>query len=255
MGEDERLLESPLIDNKGISASSRMNIRPNLIHNAPTSPGEFIESGPISKDNAPTQQSPPVHASVPEPSSRQLKGWSGKYRFPVASPFSFSDTWSESRLDSKTGKMTRPHRGVDIFAVEGTEIYAITDGMVTLLANWPSGLTLRLQGNDGNGYEYYHLKDFSPAVKAAFDPLPPCFPDQSKLSCRKSGRFPVQAGKLIAYVGKTGILKSPPHLHFQAFPNHHFNLEERWNPYQFLVKLAGGVKDGNVPKVDAVLIE
>jgi murein DD-endopeptidase MepM/ murein hydrolase activator NlpD len=137
------------------------------------------------------------------------------YRFPVAGPFSFRDTWAESRSGG------RIHRAVDIFAPEGSEVYAITTGVVDTLATLgEAGITLFLRGQDGKGYGYMHLQGYAPGLA--------------------EGKV-VRTGALIGYVGRTGIQTSAAHLHFQVYADHRLCKDELLNPYNFLVQLCHGI--------------
>ncbi len=137
------------------------------------------------------------------------------YCFPVARPFTFRDTWGDPRSGG------RIHRAVDIVAREGTEVYAITAGVVQTLATSPSGgLMLLLQGQDGLGYGYMHLQGYADGIVA--------------------GKV-VPAGDLIGYVGHTGTQNSADHLHLQVYPDHRFCNDSLINPYEFLVHLCRGI--------------
>jgi murein DD-endopeptidase MepM/ murein hydrolase activator NlpD len=137
------------------------------------------------------------------------------YCFPVASPFTFRDSWGEPRGGG------RIHRAVDIFAPEGTALFAITSGVIQGLATSPTGgIMLMLRGNDGRGYGYMHLLAYADGIVA--------------------GKA-VQAGELIGYVGRTGTFNSPPHLHLQVYPDHSFSYESLLDPYDFLVQLCRGI--------------
>lgn len=136
------------------------------------------------------------------------------YCFPVAPPYSFRDTWGDSRSGG------RLHRAVDIFAADGTPIYAITAGVINTLNTGPeSGISLFLQGQDGKGYGYMHLQEYAEGIV--------------------EGRS-VKKGELIAYVGHTGVKESSAHLHLQVYPDHQFNNAELLNPYGLLVQLCNG---------------
>jgi murein DD-endopeptidase MepM/ murein hydrolase activator NlpD len=136
------------------------------------------------------------------------------YCFPVAQPYSFRDTWWDYRSGG------RYHRAVDIFAWEGTPVYAITSGVIHQLACWPeAGITLFLRGQDGKGYGYMHLQGYAPGIVEGKN---------------------VKAGELLAYVGHTGTKQGTPHLHLQVHADHRFGRDELLNPYSLLVQLCNG---------------
>ena len=137
------------------------------------------------------------------------------YSFPVAGPFTFRDTWNDPRSGG------RFHRAADIFAAEGTPVYAVTAGAIQTLATFPeAGITLLMQGQDGRGYGYMHLHGYAPGIR--------------------EGKA-VRTGELIGYVGRTGIQNSAAHLHFQVYADHRLCKDELLNPYTFLVQLCRGV--------------
>ena len=147
------------------------------------------------------------------------------YCFPVAPPYSFRDTWGDSRRGG------RYHHAVDIFAWEGTPVYAITSGVIHTLASWPdAGISLLLRGQDGRGYGYMHLQGYAQGMV--------------------EGKT-VAKGELIAYVGRTGIKQEPAHLHLQVYVDHRFSRDVLLNPYGLLVQLSNGqgVTDSMHPKI------
>jgi hypothetical protein len=138
----------------------------------------------------------------------------GGYCFPVAPTYSFRDTWGDRRSGG------RYHHAVDIFAWEGTPVYAITGGVIDTLTVWPgAGITLLLRAQDGRGYGYMHLRGYAPGIV--------------------EGKA-VRGGELIAYVGHTGVRQDAPHLHLQVYADHRFARDELVNPYGLLVQLSKG---------------
>jgi hypothetical protein len=136
------------------------------------------------------------------------------YCFPVAPPYSFRDSWGDSRSGG------RMHRAVDIVAADGTPVYAITSGVIHTLETWPgAGISLLLQGQDGRGYGYMHLQGYAEGIA----------PGKT-----------VKKGELIAYVGHTGIKWDTAHLHLQVYADHRFDRAELLNPYGLLVQLCNG---------------
>jgi murein DD-endopeptidase MepM/ murein hydrolase activator NlpD len=117
---------------------------------------------------------PPANAPAPE-------------HCPVAGA-SFVDTWLAPRPAG------RRHRGVDLFAAEGTPVVAPVGGRVLHGDNDLGGLVFRLWGSDGTYYYGSHLA-----------------------SAGASGW--VDAGEVIGTVGRTGnAAATPPHLHLQVHP-------------------------------------
>lgn len=137
------------------------------------------------------------------------------YSFPVAGPFYFRDTWGEWRSGG------RAHRAVDIFAREGTEVYAITSGVIDTLTTFPeAGIILLMRGQDGKVYGYMHLQGYTAGIV--------------------EGKA-VRSGELLGYVGRTGLRESVAHLHFQVHADHRLSKDNLLNPYGFLVQLCHGI--------------
>lgn len=159
---------------------------------------------PVAPAPAPPAPAPPPPAPAPAPAkvltsptppTARLAGdgpavpVGRKGSCPVAGPVSFTDTWGAPRSGG------RSHQGVDMFAAMRTPAAAIVDG--TLLRRQTSslgGLSVYLNGDDGNEYFYTHLAGYSDVA-----------PGQK-----------VKAGEIIGYVGDSGNAKGgPPHLHFE----------------------------------------
>lgn len=108
---------------------------------------------------------------------------------PVAGPASFSNTWLAPRSGG------RQHKGVDIFAAEGTPVVAPVAGKAELGEDALGGLSFRLWGDDGNFYYGAHLAGLA----------------------NVTGH--VVAGDMLGYVGRSGnAADTDPHLHFEIHP-------------------------------------
>jgi peptidoglycan LD-endopeptidase LytH len=117
----------------------------------------------------------------------------------------FRDTWGAPRSGG------RSHKGTDVFAAMGEPVLAFTDGTIARHSNGGlGGISVYLQGDDGNLYYYTHLQriDAGGAV----------------------GRR-VQGGELIAYNGDSGNARGgAPHVHFEVKPGGGASI----NPYPWL---------------------
>ena len=113
------------------------------------------------------------------------------YACPMSPPYSYIDSWGFARSGG------RAHKGTDIMNAYGNRIHAYVDGVISRFSTSTlGGITLYLQGDDGNEYYYAHL---------------------SRYASRVGQR--VKAGELIAYNGASGNARfSGPHLHFEVHP-------------------------------------
>jgi peptidoglycan LD-endopeptidase LytH len=127
---------------------------------------------------------------------------------PVSRPYAYVDTWGAARSGG------RSHQGTDIMNPYGNRIHAYVDGVISRESyNSLGGITLYLQGDDGNEYYYAHL---------------------SRYFARTGQR--VQAGELIAYNGQSGnAAATAPHLHFEVHPGGGTPV----NPYPWVVRACG----------------
>ncbi|RYZ16548.1 MAG: M23 family metallopeptidase, partial [Sphingobacteriales bacterium] len=117
----------------------------------------------------------------------------GDLVFPVAGQKSnVGSFWGARREGGK-----RKHEGIDIFAKKGTPVVAISDGIVTKVAEMPKGgkiVWMQCDGREWNVY-YAHL---------------------DKQLVKEGQR--VQKGEVIGTVGNTGNARTTPsHLHFGIY--------------------------------------
>jgi peptidoglycan LD-endopeptidase LytH len=111
-----------------------------------------------------------------------------------------ADTWGAPR----SGR--RVHEGQDIFANEGTPIYAAAPGYIYRIGEGSAlgGNTITVIVAGGHRHYYAHLQDFSTEIREG----------QS-----------VDTDTLLGYVGKTGnAATTPPHLHFGVYVGEAENL-------------------------------
>lgn len=120
-------------------------------------------------------------------------GMDGTYACLIGAPFTFRDTWGAPRSGG------RSHKGVDVFAGMGEDVFAVTDGEISRQSvSRLGGLGLYVQGDDGNEYYYAHLQSLRRGYEV--------------------GRR-VEAGELIAANGDSGNARGgAPHVHFEVHP-------------------------------------
>ncbi|MGD6817035.1 LysM peptidoglycan-binding domain-containing protein [Metabacillus sp. 113a] len=126
----------------------------------------------------------------------------------------FVDTWGKSREYGGA----RVHEGTDIFAEEGTPVYAATDGSIARKGwNELGGWRLTVKTPDGFNAYYAHLSKYADGIDAGSE---------------------IKRGQLIGYVGDTGYGpegtsgKFVSHLHFGLYDAEF----EAINPYPYLVE-------------------
>lgn len=81
-----------------------------------------------------------------------------------------------------------------MLAPTGTPLQAVIGGFVSQRSNRLGGITISLQGDNGNGYYYAHLSAYE----------------------GPGGR--VEVGQVIGYIGESGNATGIPHLHFEIHP-------------------------------------
>lgn len=155
-------------------------------------------------------------ASLQERADRQREidreGQRGVYACPMNPVITtFRDTWGAPRSGG------RRHEGTDIFGPMGAEVYAITSGVVARHSDGGlGGVSLYLQGDDGNLYYYTHLQGRAPL---------------GALGTR------VEAGDHIAFNGDSGNARGgAPHIHFERLPGG----GQEVNPYPHLAAACWG---------------
>jgi murein DD-endopeptidase MepM/ murein hydrolase activator NlpD len=133
----------------------------------------------------------------------------GGFVFPVGAPFNFVDTFGAPRMTGT--KYAHTHEGTDIFAPQGTPLYAVSRGVVARVGvGVLGGNKLWVVGADGTSYYYAHLSAFAEGIQ--------------------DGTF-VEAGQVVGFVGNTGnALTTPAHCHFEIHPGG----GPAVNPYPFL---------------------
>jgi peptidoglycan LD-endopeptidase LytH len=105
-----------------------------------------------------------------------------------------TSSWNHHSFWYKPWGKSGVHRGIDIFAKEGTPVIAATGGLVLCAhdSQDAGGNIVVILGPKWRAHYYAHLKD----IKA------------------RAGRF-VSAGEEIGTVGRTGnAINTPPHLHY-----------------------------------------
>jgi hypothetical protein len=115
--------------------------------------------------------------------------------FPVAGLASWSNDWHAYRCCP----YPHLHEGIDIFALRGTPVVAVADGVISQRVDGLiSGLAVELTDSIGFEYFYAHLEAIAPGVE--------------------HGSY-VTEGQVLGYVGNTGnAVNSAPHLHFEVQP-------------------------------------
>jgi peptidoglycan LD-endopeptidase LytH len=149
-----------------------------------------------------------ITIGAPEPGERE------GLLVPVAGvrPEDLADSYGDARSGG------RQHKGIDIFAAEGTGVVAPADAVVVQRKAHPlGGITLYLRDTDGvTVYYYAHLRGYRAGLQ--------------------EGHL-VRRGDVVGYVGRTGNVQGSPHLHFGVYtvsdPNRWGSGRDR-NPYELL---------------------
>jgi murein DD-endopeptidase MepM/ murein hydrolase activator NlpD len=116
---------------------------------------------------------------------------------------SFTDTYGATRSGG------RAHQGTDLLAPHGSPVYAVVSGRVRTASSSLGGISLYIDGDNGETYFYAH----------------------NSSNVASNGQR-VQAGDLVAKVGSTGNAGGTNHVHFEREVG-----GRSVNPYDFLRRL------------------
>jgi murein DD-endopeptidase MepM/ murein hydrolase activator NlpD len=137
---------------------------------------------------------PPARAKqrvvAPRAARRRVDVPLSGYVCPVDGPTSFTDTFGDPRPGG------RRHQGTDVMAPYGAPVVAVTSGVIKTNYSRNGGISLYLEGTDGNEYFYAH----------------------NSRNVAHDGQH-VVTGEVIGYVGNTGDARGgPTHVHFELHP-------------------------------------
>lgn len=135
------------------------------------------------------------------------------FAFPVRGAYSYTNSWGAPRMEGTS--YYHRHEGTDIFALRGTPVVAVVDGVVERVGTATLGgikLWLRSPG-DGWTYFYAHLSGYASGIRDGLQ---------------------VRKGDVVGYIGNTGNARgTPPHLHFET----HVPAGPATNPYPILRRI------------------
>ena len=138
-----------------------------------------------SGDPVPVPVPVPVPAPAPAPAPPAS---SGGIVCPINGPVSFVDSWGAPRHQGR-------HQGVDLMSPRGTSNVAVVSGQAEMRGGGISGNGVRLRGDDGSLYYYFHLDSYA------------------------GGSRRVTQGEVVGYTGSTGdAAGGATHTHFEIHP-------------------------------------
>ena len=118
------------------------------------------------------------------------------FAFPIRGAYSYVNTYGAPRYVG--GEYHHKHQGTDIFALKGTRLVAVVDGVVERVGTDRLGgikLWLRSPGDNWT-YYYAHLSGYAKGIRNGLR---------------------VKKGDVLGYVGNTGNARTTPsHLHFET---------------------------------------
>jgi hypothetical protein len=182
----------------------RSETPPDDIAPNPNTSGSQLESAP----NVPTPEGGADNedGTTPPPPDGEDRGW----MYPISGRI----TSRSGKIRTKSGGGTRPHKGVDIAAPIGTPVYAAKSGVVvdTFQGRFGTRTTRRTGGSGGQGSGY------GTALCIKHDNgLVTLYAHMNSLNVRVGQS--VQQGQVVGTSGRTGIVNSQPHLHFEILRN------------------------------------
>ena len=161
------------------------------------------------KKTTTTTAKKPTTTTVKKPKPDPVIDTSAGWVFPVQGANSFVDSFGAARSGG------RSHKGCDIMTARDTPLVAVVSGTIRSTSPTNSGLggiTIHLNGSDGNAYYYAHLSSIKSGIKSGVH---------------------VEAGQVIGYAGNTGNASGGAvHLHFEIRPGGGSAI----NPYPTLIK-------------------
>lgn len=121
---------------------------------------------------------------------------------------SFTNDWGNPRSGGRT------HKGTDVFAPMGQNVYAVADGTILLTNGGLGGIGVWLTADYGVAFYYAHLSGYASGI---------------------SSGMRVSKGELIAFNGNTGNARGgSPHVHFQLRPGGRSGVDV--NPFPTLAR-------------------
>lgn len=118
------------------------------------------------------------------------------FAFPVAGAYSYTNTFGAPRMVGT--EYSHKHEGTDVFALRGTPLVAVVDGVLDRVGTSTLGGLGAWVRSPGDNWSYYyaHLSAYAPGVRQGMK---------------------VKKGQVIGFVGNTGNAKrTPSHVHFET---------------------------------------
>jgi len=157
----------------------------------------------------PTSTTTPPVDDIDEPTEAVgIDGITRPIAFPVLGPVRYSNDFGACR-----DGCARHHQGNDMIGVRMQPLLAAVDGTVTLLRYESVGIssvTIRITGDDGWYYNYFHVNNDTPGTDDGHAT------HEWQITPGLTVGSRVRAGQLVGYMGDSGNAEfSVPHLHFE----------------------------------------